>query len=86
QLLSLAVSEGVLPASLAQTAHRLASGGRMMGADRLAAAADRLAAALDQSSTPAQALAETQAAVEATVPRLEAWLVDRQDAPREAAA
>ena len=86
QLLSLAVSEGVLPASLAQTAHRLASGGRMMGADRLAAAADRLAAALDQSGAPAQALSDTLAAVEATVPRLEAWLADRQAAPEEAAA
>lgn len=86
QLLTLAVSEGVLPASLAQTAHRLASGGRMMGADRLAAAADRLAAALDRSGGSAQALGDALAALEKTVPLLEAWLAERQRSTREAAA
>ncbi|MDW8398090.1 MAG: PAS-domain containing protein [Acetobacteraceae bacterium] len=86
QLLTLATSEGVLPASLAQTAHRLASGGRTMGADRLAAAAERLAAALDHGGPTGQPLAAALAAVESTVPLLEAWLAERQASVKDEAA
>jgi signal transduction histidine kinase/DNA-binding response OmpR family regulator len=85
QILALAISEGVLPASLVQTAHRLASGGRLVGADGLAAAAERLAATLDRGDEPGKALADALSAVEDTIPRLEAWLADRR-APEDAAA
>lgn len=86
QLLALASSEGVLPASLAQSANRLASGGRMLGADRLAAAAEQLAAALEHGSPPAETLPPLLAAIDLTLPRLEAWLAERQPSAQDAAA
>jgi signal transduction histidine kinase/DNA-binding NarL/FixJ family response regulator len=85
QLLAIAASEGVLPASIAQTAQRLASGGHMVGADRLAAASDVLAAALAGGSAPRQALAGALAALDETLPRLEAWVAVREAAARQAA-
>jgi signal transduction histidine kinase/DNA-binding NarL/FixJ family response regulator len=85
QLLALAASEGVLPASIAQTAQRLASGGHMVGADRLAAASEALAAALAGGSATEEALARALAALDETLPRLEAWVSAREQSARQAA-
>ena len=85
QLLALAASEGVLPASIAQTAQRLASGGHMVGADRLAAASEALAAGLHAGSSP-QALDAALSALDETLPRLEAWVAERDAAAEPAAA
>ncbi|MFN6953812.1 MAG: response regulator [Acetobacteraceae bacterium] len=85
QLLALAASEGVLPASIAQTAQRLASGGHMVGADRLAAASEALAAGLRAGSSQ-QALDAALAALDETLPQLEAWVAERDAAAAQAAA
>jgi CheY-like chemotaxis protein len=85
QLLALAASEGVLPASIVQTAQRLASGGHMVGADRLAAASEALAAALAGGSATEEALARALAALDETLPRLEAWVSAREQSARQAA-
>jgi hypothetical protein len=85
QLLAIAASEGVLPASIAQTAQRLASGGHMVGADRLAAASEVLSAALAGGAAPRQALAGALSALDETLPRLEAWVAAREAAARQAA-
>jgi signal transduction histidine kinase/DNA-binding NarL/FixJ family response regulator len=85
QLLAIAASDGVLPASIAQTAQRLAAGGHMVGADRLAAASESLSAGLADGSASRQALATALIALDETLPRLEAWVAERESAPREAA-
>lgn len=85
QLLALAASDGVLPASIVQTAQRLASGGNMVGADRLAAASEALAASLGAGDASRQALAASLAALDETLPRLEAWVTSRETSTREAA-
>jgi signal transduction histidine kinase/CheY-like chemotaxis protein len=85
QLLAIAAAEGVLPASIAQTAQRLASGGHMVGADRLAAASEVLSAALAGGAAPRQALAGALSALDETLPRLEAWLAAREASARQAA-
>ena len=86
QLLALAASEGVLPASIAQTAQRLAAGGHMLGADRLATASESLSVALASGTTPRTALVRALDAVDETLPQLQAWVTARQAAAREAAA
>lgn len=85
QLLALAASEGVLPASIAQTAQRLASGGHLVGADRLAAASEALSTSLAGGTPARHALTSALAALDETLPRLEAWVAAR-DATTLAAA
>lgn len=85
QLLALAACEGVLPASIAQTAQRLAAGGHMVGADRLAAASEALSASLACGSPSGHALTSALAALDETLPRLEAWVAAREATTRAAA-
>jgi signal transduction histidine kinase/CheY-like chemotaxis protein len=86
QLLTLAASEGVLPASIAQTAQRLASGGVMVGADRLAAASEALSAALAGDAAPRAAVMGALAAVDEALPALETWVAARRRPVRETAS
>jgi signal transduction histidine kinase/CheY-like chemotaxis protein len=86
QLLMLAASESVLPASIAQTAQRLSSGGIMVGADRLAAASEALSAALAGDASPQAAVTGALAAVDEALPALETWVEARRRPVRETAS
>jgi signal transduction histidine kinase/DNA-binding NarL/FixJ family response regulator len=86
QLLTRAEADGVMPASIGQTVQRIASGGHMVGADRLASASEALSAALAGSGESRAALVTALSAINDTLPRLEAWLAARGAAPRETAA
>lgn len=86
QLLTRAEADGVLPAGIAQTVQRIASGGHMVGADRLASASEALSAALAGSGESRAALVAALSAINDTLPRLDAWLAAREAAARETAA
>jgi CheY-like chemotaxis protein len=65
-----------------ETLQRLSAGGRMIGADTLAAASDRLFAAIDAGQGWQEALAETRAALDVALAGLDAWFAARASASR----
>jgi CheY-like chemotaxis protein len=69
-----AIGTGSIPPTLRQTLPRLSAGGRMVGADRLAAASDHLTAALDAGGDWREALEASLAALDEALPWLEARL------------
>jgi signal transduction histidine kinase/DNA-binding NarL/FixJ family response regulator len=68
------IGTGEVPPTLRQTLPRLSAGGRMVGADRLAAASDHLAAVLDVGGDWREAIEAALSALDEALPWLEARL------------